>query len=128
VGSYDGAECCTLVGIFLLYKINQKFGNTFGLYRDDGLGVINNTAKNIDRIKKSICKIFQKHNLNITIEVNKKVVNYLYINFDISKRTHKPHDNPISEILYVNSKSNHPPHITRNIPQAIKKQALQSLI
>jgi len=118
MGSYDGAECCTLVGIFLLYIINKKFGNTFGLYRDDGLGV----TKNIDRIKKSICKIFQKHNLKITIEVNKKVVNYLDINFDISKRIHKPHVKPNSEILYVSAKTNHPPHIIRNIPQAINNR------
>jgi len=45
IGSYDGAECCTLVGIFLLYKINQKFGNTFSLYRDDGLGVTTTPQK-----------------------------------------------------------------------------------
>jgi len=122
IGSYDGAECCTLVGIFLLYKINQKFGNTFSLYRDDGLGVTNDTAKNIDKIKKSICKIFQQHNLKFTIEANKKVVNYLDINFDISKRTRKPHVKPNSKIVYVNSKSNHPPHIIRNIPQAINNR------
>jgi len=60
------------------------------IYRDDGLGVTKDAAKNIDIIKKSMCSIFQKHHLKITIEVNKKVVNYLDINFDISKRIHKP--------------------------------------
>ena len=42
MGSFDGAEICDLVGLFLLNqlatKFGKKFGNKFvGLYRDDGL-------------------------------------------------------------------------------------------
>ena len=39
MGSYDGAESCELVGAFLLHKIKEKYGNNFGLHRDDGLGI-----------------------------------------------------------------------------------------
>ena len=39
MGSYDGAEVCELVGIYLLHQVNTEFPNiNFGLYRDDVLG------------------------------------------------------------------------------------------
>ena len=37
MGSYDGAEICELVGLFILSKLKDTFGNNIGLYRDDGL-------------------------------------------------------------------------------------------
>ena len=43
MGSYDGAETCELVGLFLLNEIRKRHNN-FGLYRDDELGIINTTA------------------------------------------------------------------------------------
>ena len=36
-GSYDGAETCELVGIYMLSFITSKFKDQAGLYRDDGL-------------------------------------------------------------------------------------------
>ena len=43
MGSYDGAEICELIGLYLLHKIssaNLFEKNAFGLYRaDDGLAV-----------------------------------------------------------------------------------------
>ena len=36
MGSYDGAEVCELVGLYMLHLLSQRFGNDFiGLYRDD---------------------------------------------------------------------------------------------
>ncbi len=41
MGSYDGAEICELVGLFILNKLGQKFGKeNIGLYRDDGLAIV----------------------------------------------------------------------------------------
>ena len=38
MGSYDGAEVCELVGIFILNILAKLFGKSnVGLYRDDGL-------------------------------------------------------------------------------------------
>ena len=40
MGSYDGAEICELVGLYILNKISAIFGkNRVGLYRDDGLAL-----------------------------------------------------------------------------------------
>ena len=55
MGSYDGAESCERVGSFLLHQITQKHGENFGLYRDDGFGVIKATPHTIEIIKKDIC-------------------------------------------------------------------------
>ena len=45
-GSYDGAEVCELVGLYLLHKLQRLFTNnsSVGLYRDDGLAVVNNLS------------------------------------------------------------------------------------
>ena len=68
MGSYDGAETCELIGTFLLNHITSKHGNNFGLYRDDGLGVMNASACVIENVKKDLCSIFNQLGLKITIE------------------------------------------------------------
>ena len=72
-------KSCELVGSFLLHQITPKHGENFGLYRDDGLGVIRATPRKIEIIKKDICSIFNNHGLRITIEANKKIVDFLDI-------------------------------------------------
>ena len=44
MGSYDGAEICELVGLFILSELQKRFGTNIGLYRDDGLAAINTTS------------------------------------------------------------------------------------
>ena len=40
-GAYDGAEVCELVDTYMLSLILEKYNKKdFGLYRDDGLGVV----------------------------------------------------------------------------------------
>ena len=48
MGSYDGAETCELVGIYMLSLITPKFKGQVGFYRDDGLAVCRATPKQID--------------------------------------------------------------------------------
>ena len=56
----------------------------------------------------------------ITIEANKKVVNFLDVTLDLNTGIFKPFSKPSNTALYVHSKSNHPPSIIRNIPESIK--------
>ena len=58
------------------FQLQTLYKNNIGLYRDDGLAIVNDTPRNIENIKKNICKIFDKYNLRVTIEANKKVVNF----------------------------------------------------
>ena len=45
VGSFDGAEICELVGLFLLHQLSLILDkDEVGLYRDDGLAVLRNSS------------------------------------------------------------------------------------
>ncbi|XP_033096244.1 1,25-dihydroxyvitamin D(3) 24-hydroxylase, mitochondrial-like [Anneissia japonica] len=122
MGSYDGAETCELDGSFLLNQITGKHGNTFGLSRDDGLGIINATPRQIENTKKDLCAIFNKHGLKITIEANKKIVNFLDITLNLESGKYMPYTKLNNTPLYVHNKSNHPPGILKNIPESINKR------
>jgi hypothetical protein len=122
MGSYDGAETCELVVCYILSLLEAKYGKSIGLYRDDGLGIFHEKPQAIERIKKDICAIFKEQDLNITIEANKKIVNFLDITLDLTKENFKPYMKPNSIPLYVNVESNHPPNILKNIPIGINKR------
>ena len=119
MGSYDGAESCELVGTFLLHKIKEKHGNNFGLYRDDGLGITNATPRQVELIKKDLCTIFSEHGLKITIETNKKILNFLDVTLNLPNGAYIPYTKPNNISLYIHKKSNHPPQIIKNIPKSI---------
>ena len=45
MGSYDGAEICELVGLFLLHELSTIIPKDLtGLYRDDGLAILQNSS------------------------------------------------------------------------------------
>ena len=94
MGSYDGAGTCERVGSYLPSKFGTEYGNDIGLYRDDGLAASNNTPREIENIKKHICKTFSDHSLKITIEANKKCVNCLDIALDLKSASYKPTKQP----------------------------------
>ena len=121
MGNFDSAETCDLVGLYLLSKLQHLKAN-LGLYRDDGLGVCALTNRQVDVIKKEICKNFEKHILRITIEVNKKIVDFLDVTFNLETGEFKPFMKPNDTPLYVNRHSNHPPSIIRNLPASINRR------
>ena len=72
MGSFDGAEICKIVGLYLLNKLSNLLGKeNVGLYRDDGLAAINSCSGPVlDRTRNNIIALFKKEGLNITIETN----------------------------------------------------------
>ena len=121
MGSYDGAEACELVGTFILHQL-KGLGEMVGLYRDDGLMATESTPKQAEQIKKNICKIFKDNGLKITIDANKKIVNFLDVTLDLQKQSHYPYMKPGNVPIYVNAKSNHPPNVLKAIPKGINKR------
>ena len=82
MGSFDGAETCELVGLFLLNEL-KSIEIDVGLYRDDGIALVNKkTAKETEQIKRKIIQIFNKHGLQITTQPNIKCVDFLDITLD----------------------------------------------
>ena len=123
MGSFDSAEICDLCGLFILAELeNLKLNAVFGSYKDDGLALTRASARQTDIIKKKICVLFQGLGLKITIEANKRKVQFLDAEFDLSMGTYRPFIKPGDTPLYVHSQSNHPPSILKNIPESIQKR------
>jgi len=124
MGSYDGAEVCELVGLFLLHQMREKFPDiNFGLYRDDGLGFTTNLPPSqLERTKKSIVQLFNSNGLKITIDMNLKQVNFLDVSMNLETDRFWPYRKPNDEPLYINKSSNHPPSVLKELPKMIEKR------
>ena len=72
MGSFDGAEVCELVGLYLLNKIKPLLGsNNVGLYRDDGLAKVHKAnGPKVGRLRKDIISLFKDEGLSTTIDTN----------------------------------------------------------
>ncbi|XP_068670895.1 uncharacterized protein [Montipora foliosa] len=85
MGSFDGAEICELVGLFILSKLKDTFGNNIGLYREDGLVLLDTKSGRLsDKARKDLTHAFNELGLNITAQANQLSTNFLDITFDLS--------------------------------------------
>jgi len=112
MGSYDGAEICEIVGLYLLNVVKDKCKDIeLGLYRDDGLGITRNlSGPQTERLKKLIVKTFKSCGLRITIECNIQQANFLDVTFNLSNGKYWPYRKPNDIPLYIHRESNHPPN------------------
>ena len=90
IGAYNGMEVCGLIGVFLLNLLGWQYDTkNIGLYRDDGLSIIKNCCgSQIEKIKKHIQHVFKNNDLDVIIECNMKVVNYLDVTFNLNNGTY----------------------------------------
>ena len=118
MGSFDGAEVCELIGLYILNILSDKYGkNNVGLYRDDGLVLLRNTSgPQSERTRKDITREFKKQGLDITISTNLKICNFLDVTLNLKDGTYYPYRKPNNETLYINTNSNHPPTIIKHLP------------
>lgn len=101
MGSFDGAEVCELVGLLLLNKIaGFTSPEKVGLYRDDGLMIIENLdGPSTERLRKKLHTAFQEEDLKITIENPSTVVDFLDVTFNSTDGSYRPlrKENAITE-------------------------------
>jgi hypothetical protein len=121
-GSYDGAECAELVGLFILAEVAKIDRIDPGIYRDDFLAVTPATPMQAEAIKKKIVEKFSEYGLGTTAEANITVVDFLDVTFNLKDETFKPYCKPNNVPQYVNKSSNHPPTVLRNIPANVNKR------
>ena len=52
MGSYDGANVCQLVGLFILHNLEKIIDQKYvGLYRDDGLAVVKGSGPELEKLR-----------------------------------------------------------------------------
>ena len=124
MGSYNGAEICELIGLFILNTLQDHFGKNVGLYRDDGLAVVNTRSGRLcDKKRKELTTAtFEDLGLKITAMTNQHRSNFLDLTFDLNDGTYKCYRKPNDEPLYINRSSNHPPPIIRKLPHSVNRQ------
>ena len=123
MGAFDGAECCDLIGLFLLDQLKNRIKEIESvLFRDDGIAVSDATPRLLEKARQKIVKIFGEWGLKITSTANLKVIQFLDITLDLTNEVYKPFIKPGDRPLYVSSQSNHPPAVLKNIPLSINKR------
>ena len=124
MGSFDGAEICELVGLYLLNKLSKLVGNdNLGLCRDDGLAAIKSTSGPIlDKMRKNIIALFNEEGLIITIDTNLTETDFLGVTFNLATGKFFPFRKANNVPLYINVKTNHPSTIIKDIPKMINKR------
>ena len=91
MGSYDGAEICELVGIYILtHQATAIKKSDCRLYRGDGLGIQRNVNwQQINRTRKNIIEIFKDVGFSIDIETKSKVVDFLDLTYNLNNGIYK---------------------------------------
>ena len=91
--------------------------NNVGLYRDDGLAIIQKAnGPKVDRLRKDIISIFKDEGHNL-IETD-----FLDVSFNLNTGKYFPFKKPNNAPLYIHSKSNHPPSIIKQLPSMTNKR------
>ena len=121
-------KVCDLVRTFLLDKISKKYDkNSIGLYRDDRLSVFKNkSGTQLERIKKNLQKTFKDFGLEIVVESNLRIVNYLDVTLNLKNGSFEPCHKQDDIIQYINKESSHPPSIIKHLPASIEKRLSNS--
>ena len=121
MGSYDGAEICELVGIYIQPKLaNIIDKKNLGLYLGDGLILRKSTkGREVDQIRKKVITIFKDVDFKIEIKTNLKIVDFLDVTLNLSNGTYSPYKKPNDQLLYVHTSSNHPSQIINMLPKSI---------
>ena len=88
--------------IFIEFEYDTK---NIGLYRDEELSVFKNcSGPQMEEIKKHLQKVFKNNGLDIIIECNTKVVNYLGVTFNLNDSTYWSYEKsgltPLSTEMY----------------------------
>ena len=107
MGSFDGAEICELVGLYIQSNLENILPKTnFGLYRDVELILLRNL---------SFIKNLKNIGFSIDIKTNLKEEDFVDVTLNLQNGTYRPYKKPNDKMLYIHSSSNHPPQIMKQM-------------
>ena len=123
-GSLDSAEVCELVGLYILHLISSLIPpKQYGIYRDDFLGAVRLTGRQVEQLNKKLHELFNNIGFKITIESNIQIVSFLDVKLNLVDGSFKPYRKN-EEVLpvYIHVDSNHPPNTKKDLPKMISKR------
>ena len=80
----------------------------------------------MEKIKKHPQKVFKNNGLDVIIECNMKIVNYLAVTFNLNDGTYRPYQKPDKIIQYIHVESTYPPNIIKRFPKQQKNASPSS--
>ena len=124
MSSFDGAQICELVGLYIPSNVENTLPKTnFGLHRDNGLIHLRNlNGQQMDKKRKTIINIFQDIGLSIDIQTNLKEVDFIDVTLNLQNDTYHPYKKPNDKLLCIDSSSNHPLQIIKQLPNSISER------
>ena len=124
MGSFDGAEICELVGLYLINKLSKLLGNeNMGLYRDDRVPAIETASDPIlDKMRENIIALFKEEGPRITYDTNLTETDFVDVTFSLETSKFFPFKKPNNVPLYINVKANHRSTIIKDLSKMIKKR------
>ena len=90
MGSFDGAEICELVGLYIQSKLEKILPKSnFGLYQDNWLGLLRNlNRQQTGKVRKNIIRVFKDIGFSLEIETNLKEVDFLDVSLNLQNGTY----------------------------------------
>ena len=103
MGSFDGADICELVGLYIQSNLENKLSKSnFGLYRHAGIILLTNfNCQEMDKKRKSIIKVFKNIGFSIDIQTNLKEVDFLDVTLNLQNGTYRPYKKRNDKLLYI---------------------------
>ena len=119
-----GAKVWELIGIFMLSILSKHINkNHTGLYRDDGLTILkNNSGPEAEKLKKKFQKLFKEKDLDIIVQCNLKITDYLDIILNLNDGSYRPYRKSNKETNYIHINSDRPPSIIKEIPRSVENR------
>ena len=91
MASFDGAEICELVGLYIQSKLEKILPKSnVGLYRDNGMALLRNlNGQHACKVKKNIIGVFKDIAFSLEIETNLHEVDFLDVSLILRKKTNQ---------------------------------------
>ena len=76
----------------------------------------------MNRVRKNVIKTFKKNGFKIEIQTHLKIVYFLDVTFNLANGTYRPYKKANDSLLYINTSSNHPPQVNKQLPTSINER------
>ena len=94
-----------------------------GLHWDNGLILLQNiNSQQTNRLQKRIIEKLQSIGFKIEIITNLQEVDFLDVTFNLINNTYRPYKKPNDNLTYINTSSNHPPNIIKQLTKTTSEQ------